>query len=87
MRPRTFAATLLVMLLSASAGWACDSYDDDMSLASVLARAVAEARAQGTLHRGTLHEGTLHEGTLQEAGALAIAPEQAAAGAAPAPKS
>jgi hypothetical protein len=67
MRPRNLAAALLVIGLSSTAAAACDSYDDDMSLASVLARAVAEARANGTL---------------QPAGTLAIeavAPEQAAA--------
>ena len=68
MRRCNLAAALLVIALSATAAAACDSYDDDMSLASVLARAVAEARANGTL---------------QPAGTLmieAVAPEQAAAG-------
>ena len=49
MHPRTLAAALPLILLSSAAGWACDSYDDDMSLASVLRQAVAEARADGTL--------------------------------------
>jgi hypothetical protein len=49
MRPRKLAAAALMIALSSSVGWACDSYDDDMSLASVLAQAVSEARANGTL--------------------------------------
>src|SRR5262245_23410128 len=45
------AATALVLLALAagSTARACDSYADDMALAAVLARAVAEARAQGAL--------------------------------------
>jgi len=49
MRPRQLAAAALLMLLTSAPGRACDSYDDDMSLASVLAQAVAQARADGTL--------------------------------------
>jgi hypothetical protein len=88
MRPRKLAAAALMIALSPSVGWACDSYDDDMSLASVLAQAVSEARANGTLPGGTLPGGTLPGGTLQvgtlqgaEAKALASragAPEQPA---------
>jgi len=47
---RIAAASLWVLTLNGAA-WACDSYADDMALASVLARAVAEARAQGALPR------------------------------------
>jgi hypothetical protein len=47
---RIAAAFLWLLTLDATAG-ACDSYADDMALASVLARAVAEARAQGALPR------------------------------------
>jgi hypothetical protein len=45
------AAAGLVLLALAGAGTAraCDRYADDMALAAVLARAVAEARAQGAL--------------------------------------
>ena len=49
MRPPKLAAAALLLALSPSVGSACDSYDDDMSLASVLAQAVSEARANGTL--------------------------------------
>jgi hypothetical protein len=49
MRPPKLAAAALLLALSPSVGSACDSYDDDMSLASVLARAVSEARANGTV--------------------------------------
>jgi hypothetical protein len=47
---RIAAALLWLLTLDATAR-ACDSYQDDMALASVLARAVAEARAEGTLPR------------------------------------
>jgi hypothetical protein len=45
------AAACLLLLALAGGGptHACDSYADDMALASVLARAVAETRAQGAL--------------------------------------
>src|SRR5262245_52864563 len=47
---RIAAATLLLLALAGGGtARACDSYADDMALASVLARAVAEARAQGAL--------------------------------------
>jgi hypothetical protein len=49
MRPPKLAAAALLLALSPSVGSACDSYDDDMSLASLLAKAVSEARANGTL--------------------------------------
>ncbi len=49
MRPPKLAAAALLLALSPSVGSACDSYEDDMSLASVLAQAVREARAHGTL--------------------------------------
>ncbi len=80
MRPRKLAAAALMIALSPSVGWACDSYDDDMSLASVLAQAVSEARANGTLQGAG---GTLQVGTLQGAEAKALAsragaPEQPA---------
>jgi hypothetical protein len=45
------AAAWLLLLTLATSAQACDSYADDMALASVLARAVAEARAQGSLPR------------------------------------
>ncbi|HEU0158699.1 MAG TPA: hypothetical protein VFR00_05285 [Hyphomicrobiaceae bacterium] len=45
------AAALGLLLTLATTAQACDSYADDMALASVLARAVAEARAQGALPR------------------------------------
>jgi hypothetical protein len=45
------AAAWLLFLTFATSAQACDSYADDMALASVLARAVAEARAQGSLPR------------------------------------
>jgi len=45
------AAALFWVLTLNTAAQACDSYADDMALASVLARAVAEARAQGALPR------------------------------------
>jgi hypothetical protein len=51
-RSRMAAALLLLLTLTTSAQ-ACDSYADDMALASVLARAVAEARAQGSLPLAT----------------------------------
>ena len=43
------AALLLLALAGGGTARACDSYADDMTLAAVLARAVAEARAQGAL--------------------------------------
>jgi hypothetical protein len=89
MRPRQLAAATLLILFSSSAGWACDSYDDDMSLASVLAQAVREARANGTLQGATL-QGVEAKARASRAGA----PEQPAPpaaegslGAAVAPKS
>ena len=82
MRPNWLTAALLLALHSSSAGLACDSYHDDMSLASVLAEAVAVARANGTLE------------TAGAPASEARTPEQAAAptaagtsGAAAAPKS
>jgi hypothetical protein len=89
MRPRKLAAAALMIALSPSVGWACDSYDDDMSLASVLAQAVREARANGTLQGGTL-QGVEAKALASRAGA----PQQPAPpaaegslGAAVAPKS
>jgi hypothetical protein len=78
MRPRKLAAAALMIALSASVGWACDSYDDDMSLASVLARAVSEARANGTLQGGTLQVGTLQGAEAKALASRAGAPEQPA---------
>jgi hypothetical protein len=46
------AALLLLAFAGAGTARACDSYADDMALAAVLARAVAEARAQGALPGG-----------------------------------
>jgi hypothetical protein len=43
------AHLLLLALAGAGTARACDSNADDMALASVLARAVAAARAQGAL--------------------------------------
>src|SRR6185295_10118074 len=73
MRPRKLAAAALLIVLSSSAGWACDSYYDDMSLASVLAQAVSQARANGTLPGDTLPGDTLPGDTLQRAEAKALA--------------
>jgi hypothetical protein len=73
MRPRKLAAAALMIALSPSVGWACDSYHDDMSLASVLAQAVSEARANGTLQVGTL-QGAEAKALASRAGA----PEQPA---------
>jgi hypothetical protein len=94
MRPRKLAAAALMIALSPSLGWACDSYDDDMSLASVLAQAVREARANGTLQGGTLQGGTLQGAEAKALASRAGAPEQPAPpaaegslGAAVAPKS
>ena len=84
MRPRKLAAAALLILLSSSAGWACDSYYDDMSLASVLAQAVNQARANGTLPGGTLSGGTLPGDALQRAEAKAL-PSRAGASEQPTP--
>src|SRR5262245_60368061 len=46
---RIAAAACLWLLAFPATARACDSYADDMALASVLARAVSEARAQGLL--------------------------------------
>jgi hypothetical protein len=73
MRPHKLAAAALMIALSPSVGWACDSYDDDMSLASVLAQAVSEARANGTLQVGAL-QGAEAKALASQAGA----PEQPA---------
>jgi hypothetical protein len=78
MRPRKLAAAALMIALSPSVGWACDSYDDDMSLASVLAQAVSEARANGTLQGGTLQVGTLQGAEAKALASRAGAPEQPA---------
>ena len=43
------AVAALLVLFSAAQARACDSYADDMSLASVLAGAVSAARANGSL--------------------------------------
>jgi hypothetical protein len=49
MCPLRSAAAALLVLFSAAQARACDSYADDMSLASVLAGAVSAARANGSL--------------------------------------
>ena len=49
MCPLKSAVAALLVLLSAAQARACDSYADDMSLASVLAGAVSAARADGSL--------------------------------------
>jgi hypothetical protein len=49
MCPLRSAVAALLVLLSAAQARACDSYADDMSLASVLAGAVSAARADGSL--------------------------------------
>jgi len=82
MRPRKLAAAALLIVLASASGWACDSYDDDMSLASVLTRAVAEARANGTLQAAEAKAPAS-----QSANPEQPAPPAAEAGAAAAPKS
>jgi hypothetical protein len=49
MSPLKCAVATLMVLLCAAQAEACDSYADDMSLASVLASAVSAARADGSL--------------------------------------
>jgi hypothetical protein len=78
MRPRKLAAAALLLLLASTPGWACDSYDDDMSLASVLAQAVVQARADGTLQAPALAaQAGAPEQPLPaaEGGAAAVAPK------------
>ena len=75
MRPRKLAAAALMIALAPSVGWACDSYHDDMSLASVLAQAVSEARANGTLQGGPLQVGTLQGAEAKPLASRAGAPE------------
>jgi hypothetical protein len=49
MGPLKAATVALALCLAQTEARACDSYADEASLASVLARAVAEARANGGL--------------------------------------
>ena len=49
MGPLKAATVALALCLAQTGARACDSYADEASLASVLARAVAEARAHGAL--------------------------------------
>jgi len=56
MRPLQAAAIVVLAVgLAQTGARACDSYADEASLASVLARAVAEARANGGLEAQASH--------------------------------
>jgi hypothetical protein len=61
MRPLKPATFLIMLCLAGAEAGACDSYADEASLASVLARAVAEARAKASL------EAPAAEGTARQA--------------------
>jgi len=73
-RSARFVAILSLLMIGNGAAAACDSYADDMALASVLAAAVREARANGTLWpHGTVTAAT--GGTGRAAGEVRLAPE------------